>query len=225
MLLFLCVCLSVCVADIGLGSSPTSSQSEALPPSTDWPVSAYSSSFSLSSPEMDDAGTRLIHNPLSFYVAVTESLQTGIILSSNMPCNSIQRYLQKWLYERVMRRKPFTQKDFGFYDKVCDKKSNTLHNPKHTIPAWKHSGGSIMQCKLVDQKLNEGKCSAILEENLSSFAKYWRKIYLSIQALLCPKLQLFTGRKKTLMSPLLVKHGFLLDLLSTANFFCSFNLN
>uniref|UniRef100_A0A096MD06 Trinucleotide repeat containing adaptor 6C n=1 Tax=Poecilia formosa TaxID=48698 RepID=A0A096MD06_POEFO len=38
------------------GSSPTSSQSEALPPSTDWPVSAYSSSFSLSSPEMDDAG-------------------------------------------------------------------------------------------------------------------------------------------------------------------------
>uniref|UniRef100_A0A3B3VZ28 Trinucleotide repeat-containing gene 6C protein n=1 Tax=Poecilia latipinna TaxID=48699 RepID=A0A3B3VZ28_9TELE len=38
------------------GSSPTSSQSEALPPSTDWPVSAYSSSFSLSSTEMDDAG-------------------------------------------------------------------------------------------------------------------------------------------------------------------------
>ncbi|XP_037647203.1 LOW QUALITY PROTEIN: trinucleotide repeat-containing gene 6C protein-like [Sebastes umbrosus] len=38
------------------GSSPTSSQSEALPPSTDWPVSAYTSSFSLSSPEADDAG-------------------------------------------------------------------------------------------------------------------------------------------------------------------------
>uniref|UniRef100_A0A3Q1BWH4 Trinucleotide repeat-containing gene 6C protein n=1 Tax=Amphiprion ocellaris TaxID=80972 RepID=A0A3Q1BWH4_AMPOC len=38
------------------GSSPTSSQNEALPPSTDWPVSAYTSSFSLSSPEMDDAG-------------------------------------------------------------------------------------------------------------------------------------------------------------------------
>ncbi|XP_061568388.1 trinucleotide repeat-containing gene 6C protein isoform X2 [Cololabis saira] len=37
-------------------SSPTSSQNEALPPSTDWPVSAYTSSFSLSSPEMDDAG-------------------------------------------------------------------------------------------------------------------------------------------------------------------------
>ncbi|XP_017277292.2 trinucleotide repeat-containing gene 6C protein-like, partial [Kryptolebias marmoratus] len=37
------------------GSSPTSSQSEALPPSTDWPVSAYTSSFSLS-PEMDDTG-------------------------------------------------------------------------------------------------------------------------------------------------------------------------
>ncbi|XP_029013552.1 trinucleotide repeat-containing gene 6C protein isoform X4 [Betta splendens] len=38
------------------GSSPTSSQNEALPPSTDWPVSAYTSSFSLSSPETDDAG-------------------------------------------------------------------------------------------------------------------------------------------------------------------------
>ncbi|XP_029292884.1 trinucleotide repeat-containing gene 6C protein [Cottoperca gobio] len=38
------------------GSSPTSSQNEALPPSTDWPVSAYTSSFSLSSPEADDAG-------------------------------------------------------------------------------------------------------------------------------------------------------------------------
>ncbi|XP_056158096.1 trinucleotide repeat-containing gene 6C protein-like [Lampris incognitus] len=38
------------------GSSPTSSQNEALPPSSDWPVSAYSSSFSLSSPETDDAG-------------------------------------------------------------------------------------------------------------------------------------------------------------------------
>ncbi|KAM6966024.1 LOW QUALITY PROTEIN: trinucleotide repeat-containing gene 6C protein-like [Tautogolabrus adspersus] len=38
------------------GSSPTSSQNEALPPSSDWPVSAYTSSFSLSSPEMDDAG-------------------------------------------------------------------------------------------------------------------------------------------------------------------------
>ncbi|GLD66738.1 trinucleotide repeat-containing gene 6C protein-like protein, partial [Lates japonicus] len=38
------------------GSSPTSSQNEALPPSSDWPVSAYTSSFSLSSPETDDAG-------------------------------------------------------------------------------------------------------------------------------------------------------------------------
>ncbi|XP_068605633.1 trinucleotide repeat-containing gene 6C protein [Brachionichthys hirsutus] len=38
------------------GSSPTSSQNEALPPSTDWPVSAYTSSFSMSSPETDDAG-------------------------------------------------------------------------------------------------------------------------------------------------------------------------
>uniref|UniRef100_A0AAX7UQ69 Trinucleotide repeat-containing gene 6C protein n=1 Tax=Astatotilapia calliptera TaxID=8154 RepID=A0AAX7UQ69_ASTCA len=38
------------------GSSPTSSQNEALPPSTDWPVSGYTSSFSLSSPEMEDAG-------------------------------------------------------------------------------------------------------------------------------------------------------------------------
>ena len=54
----ICLCLSIfCVAGIGLGSSPTSSQIEALPPSTDWPVSAYTSSFSLSSPEMDDAGT------------------------------------------------------------------------------------------------------------------------------------------------------------------------
>ncbi|KAJ7989760.1 hypothetical protein DPEC_G00307860 [Dallia pectoralis] len=33
-----------------------SSQNEALPPSTDWPVSAYSSSFSLSSPETDNPG-------------------------------------------------------------------------------------------------------------------------------------------------------------------------
>ncbi|TKS91864.1 Trinucleotide repeat-containing gene 6C protein [Collichthys lucidus] len=31
-------------------------QNEALPPSTDWPVSGYTSSFSLSSPETDDAG-------------------------------------------------------------------------------------------------------------------------------------------------------------------------
>lgn len=66
--LFVCVCLFVCVAGIGLGSSPTSSQNEALPPSTDWPVSAYTSSFSLSSPEMDDAGTWFIHNlPLPHY--------------------------------------------------------------------------------------------------------------------------------------------------------------
>lgn len=50
-----CLC---CVADIGVGSSPTSSQMEALPPSTDWPVSAYTSSFSLSSPETDDPGTQ-----------------------------------------------------------------------------------------------------------------------------------------------------------------------
>lgn len=51
------LCLFVCVAGIALGSSPTSSQNEAVPPSTDWPVSAYTSSFSLSSPETDDAGT------------------------------------------------------------------------------------------------------------------------------------------------------------------------
>ncbi|XP_053706810.1 trinucleotide repeat-containing gene 6C protein-like isoform X1 [Synchiropus splendidus] len=38
------------------GSSPTSSQSEALPPASDWPVSAYTSSYSLSSPETDDSG-------------------------------------------------------------------------------------------------------------------------------------------------------------------------
>lgn len=62
--LLVCVCLFVCVDGIGLGSSPTSSQNEALPPSTDWPVSAYTSSFSLSSPETDDAGTRFIHNVL-----------------------------------------------------------------------------------------------------------------------------------------------------------------
>lgn len=54
--------LFVCVAGVGLGSSPTSSQNEALPPSTDWPVSGYTSSFSLSSPEMEDAGTWFIHN-------------------------------------------------------------------------------------------------------------------------------------------------------------------
>lgn len=60
--LFVCVCLFVCVDGIGLGSSPTSSQNEALPPSTDWPVSAYTSSFSLSSPETDDAGTWFIRN-------------------------------------------------------------------------------------------------------------------------------------------------------------------
>lgn len=60
---FLVSCLFFCVAGIGLGSSPTSSQNEALPPSTDWPVSAYTSSFSLSSPETDDAGTWFIHNP------------------------------------------------------------------------------------------------------------------------------------------------------------------
>lgn len=60
--LFVCVCLFVCVTGIGLGSSPTSSQNEALPPSSDWPVSAYTSSFSLSSPETDDAGTWFIHN-------------------------------------------------------------------------------------------------------------------------------------------------------------------
>ncbi len=57
-----CVCLFVCVDGIGLGSSPTSSQNEALPPTTDWPVSAYTSSFSLSSQETDDAGTWFIHS-------------------------------------------------------------------------------------------------------------------------------------------------------------------
>lgn len=62
--LFVCV-LSICVDGIGLGSSPTSSQNEALPPSSDWPVSAYTSSFNLSSPETDDAGTWFIHNVLS----------------------------------------------------------------------------------------------------------------------------------------------------------------
>lgn len=57
-------CLSVvCFAGIGSGSSPSSSQSEALPPSTDWPVSGYTSSFSLSSPEMDDTGTLVCANP------------------------------------------------------------------------------------------------------------------------------------------------------------------
>lgn len=60
-------CLFVCVDGIGLGSSPTSSQNEALPPSTDWPVSAYTSSFSLSSPETDDAGTWFVHNVLPQY--------------------------------------------------------------------------------------------------------------------------------------------------------------
>lgn len=61
--LFVCVCLFV--AGIALGSSPTPSQSEAQPPSTDWPVSAYSSSFSMSSPETDDAGTWMICSPLT----------------------------------------------------------------------------------------------------------------------------------------------------------------
>ncbi|XP_054614578.1 trinucleotide repeat-containing gene 6C protein isoform X5 [Dunckerocampus dactyliophorus] len=42
--------------DRSAGSSPTSSQNEALPPSSDWSVSAYTSSFSLSSPETDDTG-------------------------------------------------------------------------------------------------------------------------------------------------------------------------
>lgn len=59
---YLFVSVFVCVGGIGSGSSPTSSQNEALPPSTDWPVSAYTSSFSLSSPETDDAGTWFIHN-------------------------------------------------------------------------------------------------------------------------------------------------------------------
>lgn len=59
---YLFVWLFVCVDGIGLGSSPTSSQNEALPPATDWPVSAYSSSFSMSSSEMDDAGTWFTHS-------------------------------------------------------------------------------------------------------------------------------------------------------------------
>ncbi|XP_077413272.1 trinucleotide repeat-containing gene 6C protein isoform X3 [Vanacampus margaritifer] len=42
--------------DRSAGSSPTSSQNEALPPSSDWSVSAYTSSFSLSSPEADETG-------------------------------------------------------------------------------------------------------------------------------------------------------------------------
>lgn len=79
--LFVCVCLFVCVDGIALGSSPTSSQNEALPPSTDWPVSAYTSSFSLSSPETDDAGTWFIHNLLPPHIAVAESLRINIILS------------------------------------------------------------------------------------------------------------------------------------------------
>lgn len=77
--------LSVCVAGICLGSSPTSSQSEALPPSTDWPVSAYTSSFSLSSPEMDDAGTWFKYTPTPpslLHIAVTKSLQ--ILLLGNL---------------------------------------------------------------------------------------------------------------------------------------------
>lgn len=60
----ICLFIFVCVDGIGLGSSPTSSQNEALPPSTDWPVSAYTSSFSLSSPETDNAGTWFVHNVL-----------------------------------------------------------------------------------------------------------------------------------------------------------------
>lgn len=76
--LFVCICLSVCVDGIGLGSSPTSSQNEALPPSTDWPVTAYTSSFSLSSPETDDAGTWFIHKAHLPHIAATESLQTNI---------------------------------------------------------------------------------------------------------------------------------------------------
>ncbi|MEQ2217093.1 hypothetical protein XENOCAPTIV_016507 [Xenoophorus captivus] len=51
------------------GSSPTSSQSEALPPSSDWPVSAYASSFSLSSPEMDDAELKGVFPPLGASVS------------------------------------------------------------------------------------------------------------------------------------------------------------
>ncbi|KPP76202.1 trinucleotide repeat-containing protein 6C-like [Scleropages formosus] len=38
------------------GSSPTSSQNEAPPPTGDWPVSVYSSSFNLSSPDDEAAG-------------------------------------------------------------------------------------------------------------------------------------------------------------------------
>ena len=61
--LFVCVCLFV--AGIASGSSPTPSQNEAQPPSTDWPVSAYCSSFSMSSPETDDAGTWMIWTTLT----------------------------------------------------------------------------------------------------------------------------------------------------------------
>lgn len=64
-ILFLFVCVCLFVAGIGSGSSPTPSQSEAQPPSTDWPVSAYSSSFSMSSPETDDAGTWMIPTTLT----------------------------------------------------------------------------------------------------------------------------------------------------------------
>uniref|UniRef100_A0AAZ1WYJ4 Trinucleotide repeat containing 6C n=1 Tax=Oreochromis aureus TaxID=47969 RepID=A0AAZ1WYJ4_OREAU len=46
-------------------SSPTSSQNEALPPSTDWPVSGYTSSFSLSSPEMEDMKSTWSPGPIS----------------------------------------------------------------------------------------------------------------------------------------------------------------
>lgn len=73
-------CFCFCFAGIGLGSSPTSSQ--ALPPSTDWPVSAYTSSFSLSSPETDDAGTQFMYNPpLPSHITVDTSLKMDITLS------------------------------------------------------------------------------------------------------------------------------------------------
>lgn len=90
--LFLCFCLICLCIGVGSGSSPTSSQNEALPPSSDWPVSAYTSSFSLSSPETDDTGTWFTPNtpphtptpqpPLSYCNSEPKTVPAGPPLSS-----------------------------------------------------------------------------------------------------------------------------------------------
>ncbi|XP_019752601.1 trinucleotide repeat-containing gene 6C protein isoform X2 [Hippocampus comes] len=71
--------------DRSAGSSPTSSQNEALPPSSDWSVSAYTSSFSLSSPETDETGTWLTDNtplhPRLPHIAADKRLQIKTIHS------------------------------------------------------------------------------------------------------------------------------------------------